>query len=141
MATPEQLVVAFFRAYNERDVEGMRAVMAPDFRAVRGPFVFDADTYLGRFFPWEWANYPDARTDVHQITVAGNRVFVEADWSVTSTVPYTRPDGTRLPPTGKGATVPFVSIMEANGGLLTSDRYYMNNLDASTQLGRTVTIS
>ena len=141
MAEPADLVLEWIRAYNARDVEAMRAVMAPNFQGKRNDFVVDgAENYIG-FVTGEWGRFPDARMEVAKTSVAGSRVLIEATWSLTNTQPTILPDGAMLRPKGNKATIPYVDIWDTEDGRLTSDRMLWDRWGFYTQLGYQVTVT
>ena len=135
MATPEELWMAWIRAYNERNEGGMRAVMAPDFHYERPGTVVDGAEETIAFFMAECAVFPDGRLDVQKVISSGDHVVTECTYTTTHTVPFSLPDGSTIPPTGRRAVLPCATIARAKDGLLVSNRAYWDNLDMFAQLG------
>ena len=137
----DELVLAYYAAYNARDAGRIRSLIAPNFRQERGRGGVEGADALVAVLEKEWQDRPDSRIDVREVTAAGDRVFAEAAWVVSSLNPVTLPDGSTLQPTGQRATLPMAAVYDLRDGLLASERAYYNNLALWRDLGPTITIT
>jgi steroid delta-isomerase-like uncharacterized protein len=140
MADPEEVVSAFYAAYNGRDAAAIRALLADDFTRTTGNRVIEgADAYFADL-QREWANRPDARVELRRITTTATGAAVEGSWHVTSRAPIELPDGTTLQPTGQSGALPFATIFEIADGLLVRDTSYYETMALWRSLGHTIRI-
>jgi ketosteroid isomerase-like protein len=140
MVDPVELVQKLFAANNARDANAVRALIADNYRNQRASRVLEgADAYIANLEK-EWATRPDAVTEVHRAIATEDGAVVEASWNLTSSEPLPLPDGGVLQPTGKQGVLKFLALFEAEGGVLTSDVMYYDNVAFWRSLGHTVTV-
>jgi predicted ester cyclase len=100
-----------------------------DNRMVRGQAAF-----AERFRAWK-ASFPDMTVRDEYVLADGDRAAVEYIMEGTHTMPYTMPDGSILPPTGKRIRVRGIEFMKFNDAGLLNDLVVVHNEnDVASQL-------
>jgi ketosteroid isomerase-like protein len=117
------------------DREGLSQLYAPD-AVGETP---DQGTVQGRDAVVDWAleflvAFPDAKYESVQEHEAGNTAIDEGYFVGTNTGPLRLPDG-EVPATGKSVRVRACDCATVENGLVTSHRFYFDQMDFMTQLG------
>jgi len=115
--------------------EGMSQLYAED-AVAETP---DEGTVSGRDAVVDWAlefkvAFPDASYESTREHEVGNTAIDEGYFVGTNTGPLKLPDG-EIPPTGKSVRVRACDIATVENGLVTSHRFYFDQMDFLTQLG------
>ena len=136
MGEARQAIDQMTKAVTTRDLEALAAVYAedavaetPDEGVLKGrDQIVD---YLGRFI----AAVPDFRwEEAHKSESADTAV--DEGWIVgTNTGALTLPNGETVPATGKPVRLRECDIATVSGGLITSHRFYFDQMDLLGQLG------
>jgi steroid delta-isomerase-like uncharacterized protein len=128
----EDHVNALLAAWNEGDLEGLDAYLAPD-TIRRAPASANSDANslreLKEVITSFRTRFPDAKVTVHELTFHGNRAF--AEWTFTGT--NTGPGD--FPPTGRPVRFDGSSFHQYADGKLVEERVYFDGMDMMTQLG------
>src|SRR3990172_11436241 len=125
MATAADITQRIFKAYNDRDLDGMLASVNPDVRVpLPGGQLISGREEMRAHEQQEWEGFPDAHVEVRQVIDQGSMAVAEYIWAATNTGPLNLPDGSTLPATGKRIELPCVTIVEINDGLVTAERNY-----------------
>lgn len=77
---------------------------------------------------------PHARFDITDWHEAGDTVIAEGVYRGTNSGPLQTPQG-EIPATGREVAVPFVTVLKARDGKLTTHRAYWDNATFMEQLG------
>jgi predicted ester cyclase len=135
MGDPRVIVRKGIEAYNAKDIAagvalfGAEAEVSMPGRALKGQ---DA---VREFYEREFAAFPDARMTLLDEAVSGSTAFAELSWSGANTGPYHLPTGETLAPTGKKATLKFVTVATIENDHLTAFHAYWDSMDLLRQLG------
>lgn len=120
----------------KKDLEALKALYAPDAVAetpdsgtIRGRDEIAA--YLGEFFE----AFPDASYESVHEHESGATAIDEGYLVGTHTGPLTGPTGETIEGTGKSVRMRACDIATVEGGLVTSHRFYFDNMDFLEQLG------
>ncbi|USN98912.1 MAG: ester cyclase [Phycisphaeraceae bacterium] len=129
----KQVVLANARAYNEHDVDGLRATMAPDLRrrcqATPDIDVRSVDDFIA-FARREWLSFPDGRLEVEQLVAENDRVGVFGRFTGTqlgATGPF--------PPSGRSVDLDFCGVFRIDKGKIAEILITWDNLTVLGQLG------
>lgn len=120
----------------KNDTEALKALYAPDAVAetpdqgtVNGSDAIAE--YLGQFL----VAFPDASFESVHAHESGANAIDEGYFVGTHTGPLTGPDGETIEGTGKGVRVRACDVATVEGGLVTSHRFYFDNMEFMQQLG------
>ena len=89
--------------------------------------------YLGRFLD----AFPDLRWEEAQKHESGDTAVDEGWVAGTNTGPIVLPSGEAIPATGKAARIRECDIATVSNGMITSHRFYFDQVDFLSQLGLT----
>lgn len=81
------------------------------------------------------APWPDGKVEVVSQLASDDGVTNECVYRATHTAPMPMPDGTEVPPTGKGIEVRFCEVWRFAGGKVESLHNYADNVTVMAQLG------
>jgi predicted ester cyclase len=87
--------------------------------------------YLNEFL----VAFPDAKYDTTRKHEAGDTAIDEGYFTGTHTGPLHGPEGQVIPPTGKRVSMRSCDMATCENGLVTSHRFYFDQVDFLTQLG------
>ena len=139
MSTARDLIARLTDAYNRHDIDGIRALYAPDAR-VNDTIVDAALATHERFFGF----LPDAKVDLRAAAAEGPVVIAEFTLHGTNTGPLplgpvhraiAGTDAEVVPPTGRTVAVPVVLVIEQDGGRIVTERQLFDSLALLAQLG------
>jgi steroid delta-isomerase-like uncharacterized protein len=127
----------YFQAWNERDVNGVLAALAPGGTyadpATTGPLAgASLAHYLGGFF----AAFPDVGFELTEVRGDGDRLAVGWLMHGANTGPL-RPG---LPPTGASVTLPGIDLIDLDGGAIRSVQGFFDQQTLLAQLGLQVVV-
>jgi ketosteroid isomerase-like protein len=118
------------------DLDALKALYAPDAIAetpdqgtISGPDAIAA--YLGEFM----TAFPDASYESSHKHESGPNAVDEGYFVGTNTGPMTGPDGETIEPTGKSVRARSCDVATVENGVVTSHRFYFDNMDFLQQLG------
>ena len=136
MANPVDVVRQHIEAINSHDVEAMAEICSADYEhSDNGVQSFRGREQLIAFYRQFWGSFPDPRVDIRLVVSEGSVVVEEGIWTATNTGPLYLPDGGTGPATGRRIVLPYVVVLEVNGGLIATARYYYDNMSFLDQLG------
>jgi ketosteroid isomerase-like protein len=120
----------------KKDSEALKALYAsdavaetPDQGTLNGPDAIAE--YLGEFL----VAFPDASYDAVHAHESGSNAIDEGYFVGTHTGPLTGPDGETIEGTGKSVRLRACDIAPVEGGVVTSHRFYFDNMELIQQLG------
>jgi predicted esterase/predicted ester cyclase len=126
------VVLANAQAYNEHDVPGLRATLAPDLKrrcqATPDIEVRSAEDFIA-FAEREWVTFPDGRLDVERLVAEGDRVGVFGRFSGTQQGPMDP-----FPPSNRRVDLDFGGVFTIKDGRIAEIWITWDNLTALTQL-------
>jgi len=119
-----------FRAFNENDQDGFRAMLADD--VVYREFATHTEAHgkdevMAAVFKWKIAE-PDMVGPVDRMTVEGDRVACEVVWRGTHTGPLQMPDGSVVPPSGKSTAITACGVLTFKDDKLAEMNHYYDAL-------------
>ena len=124
MSEPANVVMRYFEALSSGDVDAAVALVAEDsdFRTPTGPIVGREAIrgYLGGFDQ----AFPEASYRIDTMVESTATVAAEGLYVATHAGPLPLPDGSRLEPTGRTVTTPFVTMFRVVDGEIVSHRPY-----------------
>ena len=139
MNTARDLLATLADAYNRHDLDGIRALYAPD-ATVNDTTVDEAIATYGRFFSF----LPDVKAELRAVAAEDAVVIAELTLHGTNTGPLplgpvhraiVGTDAELIPPTGRRVTVPVVLVIEEDGGRIVTERQHFDSLALLAQLG------
>jgi ketosteroid isomerase-like protein len=120
----------------KNDQDALKALYAPDAVAetpdqgtLNGADAIAA--YLGEFL----VAFPDASYESVHTHESGANAIDEGFFVGTHTGPMTGPDGETIEGTGKSARLRVCDVTTVEGGVVTSHRFYFDNMEFMQQLG------
>lgn len=139
MNTARDLLATLADAYNRHDLDGIRALYAPD-ATVNDTTVDEAIATHGRFFSF----LPDVKAELRAVAAEDAVVIAELTLHGTNTGPLplgpvhraiVGTEAELIPPTGRRVTVPVVLVIEEDGGRIVTERQHFDSLALLAQLG------
>jgi predicted ester cyclase len=79
--------------------------------------------------------WPDLAGSVDRATVSGDRVACEMVWRGTHSGPFTMPDGSVVPPSGKTTAVPGCMVLTFENGKCVEMNHYFDALWIMIEIG------
>ena len=124
MAEPTDVVTYYFEALSSGDVEAAVALVADgsDFRTPMGPLP-DREAIRGYLTSFDNA-FPEASYRIDTLVESTATVAAEGIYVATHNGPLPLPDGSRLEPTGRTVSSPFVTMFRVVDGAIVSHRPY-----------------
>src|SRR5690349_21260195 len=130
-----QLIEKTELTWNGRDRDGYLSCYAPDCEITAPGFAGTGHQALSEFWDAYMTAFPDNRVVLSRTVGEGRNGVEEGRLEGTHTGPLVGGDGAALPPSGKKVIAPFVGVHTEENGLLTSTRFYFDQLDLLAQLG------
>jgi steroid delta-isomerase-like uncharacterized protein len=131
MSDPATIARKSMDAWNRRDWDASRSLMAPgysytggDGQRQDGP---EAGMAVARMFA---TAFPDGKIDIQHVHVAGDTALVEFIGSGTH-----KGDLMGIAPTGRKISIPVCDILEIKDGKIVAEREYMDMAHIMQQLG------
>ena len=129
----KELVRRFVRLGNDRDLDGLGEIVAPDF-ARHCPATPDVDVRsfddFRRFLEVDSATFPDSTVTMHELVAEGDLVAFWATYAGTQEGPMGP-----FPPSGRRMEVDFGGVFRIESGKIVHLRLTWDNVSALTQLG------
>ena len=131
MSNPESVAREYLEAFNRRDWETFRNVLAPGYSYTGGDGVTqngpDAGVAVGQMFAGAMS---DARLEIKKVHVAGDTAIVEFQGSGTHDG-----DFMGIAATGKKVSMPVCVIAEVRDGKIQAEREFMDMSHFFQQIG------
>ncbi len=124
------------RLYNAADIDGYANEFAEDAVLVRPDRTAEGRTAIREAWAREKASFPDRTLAVDVLLEDGDTIVTEWTWVATNTGPFSLPDGTELPPTGRRITIRGMELARMSDGKIREYRMYWDRLAIAQQLGR-----
>lgn len=124
MGEPAEVVTHYFEALSSGEVDEAVSLVADgsDFRTPMGPLP-DRDAILGYLHSFDDA-FPEASYRIDTLVESTATVAAEGIYVATHNGPLPLPDGSRLEPTGRTVSSPFVTMFRVVDGAIVSHRPY-----------------
>jgi steroid delta-isomerase-like uncharacterized protein len=124
MGEPADVVTQYFESLSSGDVDAAVALVADDsdFRTPMGSLV-GRDAIRGYLGSFDVA-FPEASYRIDTMVESTATVAAEGIYVATHSGPLPLPDGSRLEPTGRTVTTPFVTMFRVVDGEIVSHRPY-----------------
>jgi steroid delta-isomerase-like uncharacterized protein len=123
----------FYRAFNEKDMERVRALMQPDAVMQSVPFGTTLDL-VAHCQNW-LTGFPDGKVELTNVVAQGDQAIAEFIGRGTNNGPLLGPGGARIPPTGRRCELRFIEVHQFRNGKMAGSRQYFDALSFMTQLG------
>jgi steroid delta-isomerase-like uncharacterized protein len=135
MTTQSETALAYFEALGAGEVDKAVSLLAADvdFRSPGGTMT--GQDQAGPFLHGFDVAFPDATFEIDKVIESDEGVAVEGTYRGTHSGPLATPDGNEIPPSGKTASVPFVTLLTVDAGRISSHRAYWDQLTFMSQLG------
>ena len=131
MSSPSSIHREIARLWNERDFNGMRTLMHPQYSYTGGDGKEMSGPEAGLGIAQMFANaFPDGRLEVRNVYGQGDIAIAEMIGRGTH-----RGDLMGIAPTGKSVELLICNVMELRDGKIYREREYMDMLSLMTQLG------
>ena len=135
MGANRELLERYVELYNVGDLDACMDLYADDAvqRMHDGTFFgrSDIQARLAR----DLTAFPDARYTVDSFVEHGESFADEWTFAGTNTGPFTLPDGTQVPATGKRVEVKGMELVEVRDGKIVVDNLYYDSIAGPIQLG------
>jgi steroid delta-isomerase-like uncharacterized protein len=124
MGEPADVVTRFFEALSSGEVQTAVALVAEgsDFRTPLGPL--DGREAIERYLDSFDNAFPEASYRIDTMVESTATVAAEGIYVATHAGPLPLPDGSRLEPTGRTVSSPFVTMFRVVDGSIVSHRPY-----------------
>ena len=134
------LLERFVATWHARDVDGITAMLAPDFEYLAASVHVPSAEGLIAMARGIWQGTPDEHVELVNVMVDGDRLAAEVRTTATHSglLEFGR---VTLPATGRTVDIMTVWVMTFQGDLLYRWNEYGNVIDWIEQMGATVTIS
>jgi predicted ester cyclase len=135
MSGYRELLDHYVALYNAGDLDGIMDLYSED--AVQGmpEGIFEGRSKIRERLARELAAFSDLDWGVTSFVEQGDAFADEWFFAGTHTGPFTMPDGTELPPTGKRVRVSGMELVRMRDGKIVVDNLYYDNLGIAMQLG------
>lgn len=134
-ADPIEVARRHDEAWNTKDVEGRKAVAAPDLvLEMPGGMVLKGLDQVLQVEAAFWTALPDSQVQAASTYVDGDTVITEGTASGTHTGPIITPQG-EVPPSGNPVNLRYVSVKTVVGGKLVAEHLYFDQMEFMMQLG------
>lgn len=101
--------------FNEHDLDAARQLLADDFEdQTPPPGIEPTKEGFVKGMEMLFNTFPDLSAELHDMIVSGDRVAVRASIRGTQTGEMPMPDGSSVPPTGRGVDIEGIDIIHAN---------------------------
>ena len=127
------VVREFYRAFNEKDVEAVRATMHPDALMESIPFE-TTEKLIDHCMSFARA-FPDGKVEITQLVAQGDNVVAEFIGRATHRGPLPGPGDLEIPPTNRHLEMRIVEVFQLRDGRISMMRQYFDTLALMTQLG------
>lgn len=134
---PKETVIAYWRAWSEHDIDGMLALLAPDFisRSSLSQGRPVGKEMIEKGFKMFDIALPDLKEEIVSIIAEGDSVACQVIETATFTGPMELPSGV-IAPTNKSYKLPIGAFFRVNThGLITEQRTYWDTADWERQIG------
>jgi steroid delta-isomerase-like uncharacterized protein len=135
MGFNKELLDRYVERSNAGDLEACMDLYAEDAVQKMPDGTFEGRSSIRDRLARELGGFPDATYTVTSFVEQGDSFADE--WTIvgTNTGPFTLPDGTQLPPTGKRVEIRGMELVKVRDGKIVIDNLYYDNTAILTQLG------
>jgi len=135
--TPKETVTHYWRAWSEHDLDGMLALLAPDFisRSSLSQGRPVGKDMMEKGFRMFDKSLPDLKEEIVSITAEGGSVACQVIETATFTGSMELPSGV-IAPTNRSYKLPVGAFFRVNAqGLITEQHTYWDTADWERQIG------
>jgi steroid delta-isomerase-like uncharacterized protein len=134
MAEATELGERWFQALNSGDVDAAVSLLSDDVEFGSPAGTIEGSGEVRQFLQGYQLAFPEAKFAISAVHGSGQTAALEGTYSGTNSGPLTSPSG-EIPPTGKYASVPFVTVLETDGERIIAHRAYWDQMGFMGQLG------
>ena len=135
MTTARELLDRAVEVYNAGDLDAYVDLYTDDAVLATPEGTFKGRAEIRDRFARELAAFSDFRFTLVSYVENGDLFADEFIFGGTHTAPFTLPDGTVLPPTGKRVEVRGMEMVQVRDGRMAVDNLYYDNVAVLAQLG------
>jgi predicted ester cyclase len=121
--------------YNAGDLDGYMDLYAEDAVQTMPDGTFTGRSAIRERLARELAGFPGATYTVRSFVEQGDSFADEWTFAGTQTGPFSLPDGTQLPPTGKRLEIKGMELVQVRDGKIVIDNLYYDAMDVLAQAG------
>lgn len=129
------LLERYAELYNARDLDGCVELFVEDAIQVSPDGTVEGRSKIRDRLARQLAACPDMRLSVGSFVEQGNTFADEWAFAGTHTGPFSLPDGTELPPTGKPVEIRGMEFVEVRDGRIVNRHLYYDYLAVAAQFG------
>lgn len=134
MEEAKRLATEFVDAFNERDVERLKALFTPDTVWVVPGATLRGREEIAALEQSYWQAFPDCRRTIDRLVAEGSTVVEEGTATGTHLGTLRTPGGD-IPPTERWVSFSYVVILEVKAGEIASKHFYFDTQGLLSQLG------
>lgn len=135
MSFNQELLDQYVERYNAGDLDGVMDLYAEDAVQIMPEGTFEGRAAIRERLSREFVAIPDISWTVLSFVEQGDAFADEWSFVATHTGPFTLPDGTELPATGRKVQLRGMELVEVRDGKIVVDNLYYDNLSVLGQLG------
>ena len=130
-----KLLELYVELYNAGDLDACMDLYAEDAVQIMHDGMFEGRTAIRERLARDLTGLPDANYTVTSFVEQGDSFADEWTFVGTNTGPFTMPDGTKLPPTGKRVEIRGMELVQVRDGKIVIDNLYYDFMAVVAQLG------
>jgi steroid delta-isomerase-like uncharacterized protein len=134
MSANRKLLERYVELYNAGDLEACIDLYAEEAVQKMPDGTFEGPSEIHDRLDRDLAAFPDAAYTVASFVEQGDSFADEWTFTGTHTGPFTLPDGTELPATGKRVEISGMELVQVRDGKIVVDNLYYDNMAAVVQL-------
>ncbi len=135
METNKELLDRYVELYNAGELDACMELYAEDAVQRMHDGIFNGVDDIRARLARDLDAFGDAKYVVNSFFAAGDQFADEWTFTGTNTGPLRLPDGTEIPPTGKGVEIKGMEYVEVRDGKIVVDNLYYDFMAAVIQLG------
>jgi steroid delta-isomerase-like uncharacterized protein len=135
MSVNSELLDTYIERYNAGDLDGVMDLYADDAVQIMPDGMFEGKDAIRARLALDLEACPTYRHTVRSFVEQGDSFCDEWTFAGTHDGPFTLPDGTQVPATGRPVEVNGMEFCQVRDGKLTVDNLYYDNLALATQIG------
>ena len=135
MEANRNLLDQYVELYNAGDLDACMELYADDAVQLMADGLFTGRGDIEQRLARDLTAFPDATYTVTSFVEQGDSFADEWTFTGTNTGPFTLPDGSQVPPTGKRVEIKGMELVQVRDGKIVVDNLYWDAMAALAQLG------